>query len=77
MIFVSERSRQSVIGPTAGNCFKAIGGKWEAAEMVKHCGMTAEEAKREGVRYPKLLARTDTDEARRQRAELSKLGKAK
>jgi hypothetical protein len=45
--------------------------------MVKLCGMTAEEAKRESVRYPKLLEKADADEARRQQRELSKLGKTK
>src|ERR1700734_3949512 len=48
------------IGPMAAGCFLAIGDtlehakvKWDPAEMVKHCGMTAEEAKRQSLRYPR------------------------
>lgn len=66
-----------IIGPSAASCFRATGGKWDPAEMVKHCGMTAEEAKRKSVRYPKSLAQAEADETRRQQKELSKLGKTK
>jgi hypothetical protein len=68
---------EEVIGPMAASCYRATGGKWDPVEMVKHCGMTAEEAKRESMRYPKLLAKAESDEAKRHQKELLKLGKTK
>jgi hypothetical protein len=64
-----------VIGPMAANCFRATDGSFDAAEMVKHCGMSAPEAKRQSVRYPKLLEERDRKEKQRVANELNKLNK--